>query len=261
MIDGNVHRVWIYGHHVKPQWQEFSSLDELASRNIGQLPELIAGKDLSNKEKKRWKSSYEMPADDFKDFNQDLSFLNSSSSFTGDFSLDELLWQVAEEINEKSKVFSEKTALRKCKLTQWSHLKTKLDGRCSRCMLMNDEVGFQWSTGSYVAYRFNDKTLARDFWKLLAPSWSEIEIATKQFKWDVGDEVELLDSVEVDDVQLWRYQKGDILRVYDINDEAFVPAPIPGKTLLRAPGTRWGWNWLGYGWIPLERAKLVKELV
>lgn len=127
-------------------------------------------------------------------------------------------------------------------------------------MLMNDEVGFQWSTGSYVAYRFYDKTLAREFWKLLAPEWTEVKTASKQFKLDVGDEVELLEDFQVCDVQIWNYKRGSILRVYDINETKFVPAPIPNETLLKVPGTKWSWNWPGYGWIPLEKAKLVKEL-
>ncbi len=256
-----MHRVWIYGHHIKPQWQEFTSLKALAARNVGRLPELIAGKNLSSKSSKQWKPSTEIPADDFKDFSQDLAFLVGSSSFAGDFSLDTLLWQVAEEIDKKSKVFSPSTTLRKCSLTQWSHLKTKLSRRCSRCMLMNDEVGFQQSTGSYVAYRFHDKSLAREFWKLLAPEWVEIKTAPKKFKWDVGDEVELLEDVEVSDVQCWRYEQGAVLRVYDINETKFVPAPIPNETLLKVPGTKWSWDWPGYGWIPLEKAKFVKELV
>lgn len=256
----STYKVWIYGHHIKPQWQEFTSLKELAARNVGRLPELIAGKNLSSKSSKQWKLSAEIPADDFKDFNQDLKFLDGCNAFNGDFSLDTLLWQAAEEIGKKSKVFSPSYALRKCGLTQWSHLKTKLAGKCSRCMLMNDEVGFQWSTGSYVAYRFYDKTLAREFWKLLTPSSAEVKVAPKQFKLDVGDEVELLEDFQVCDVQIWNYKRGSILRVYDVNETKFVPAPIPNETLLKVPGTKWSWDWPGYGWIPLEKVKLVKEL-
>lgn len=256
----STNKVWIYGHHIKPQWQEFTSLKELSARNVGRLPELIAGKNLSSKSSKQWKPSDEIPADDFKDFNQGLEILDGCSAFNGKFSLDTLLWQVAEEIEKKSKVFSPSYALRKCGLTQWCHLKTKLAGRSSRCMLMNDEIGFQWSTGSYVAYRFYDKTLAREFWKLLAPEWAEVKIASKQFRLDVGDEVEMLEDFQVVDVQRWTYKRGSRLRVYDINETKFVPAPIPNETLLKVPGTKWSWDWPGYGWIPLEKAKLVKEL-
>lgn len=58
------HKVWIYGHHIKPQWQEFTSLKELAARNVGRLPELIAGKNLSSKSSKsskQWKPSDDLP--------------------------------------------------------------------------------------------------------------------------------------------------------------------------------------------------------
>lgn len=231
----STHKVWIYGHHIKPQWQEFTSLKELAARNAGRLPELIAGKNLFSKPSKRWKPSAEIPADDFKDSSQGLEFLDGCSAFNGDFSLDTLLWQAAEEIGKKSKVFSPSYALRKCGLTQWS-------------------------TGSYVAYRFYDKTLAREFWKLLTPSSAEVKVAPKQFKLDVGDEVELLEDFQVVDVQPWTYKRGSRLRVYDINETKFVPAPIPNETLLKVPGTKWSWNWPGYGWIPLEKVKLVKEM-
>lgn len=255
-----MHKVWIYGHHIKPHWYRFSSLQELVNKNIGRLPELIAGKK-GEKMRKLWKLSSEIPADDFKDFNQQLKMDLLGNDSSGKFSLDSLLVQVS-EMARRSKIFSPDSALRKCPLTQWSHLKTKLDGqRCSRCMLMNDEVGFQWSTGSYVAYRFFDKTLARDFWKILAPVWALVKTAPKKFKWDVGDEVELLDEVSVNDVSRWDYKRGSILRIYDINDQAFVPAPIPNETLLKVEGTKWTWTWRGYGWIPLESAKLVKELV
>ena len=59
-----INKVWIYGHHIKPQWQELTSLKELAARNVGRIPELIAGKNLSSKSSKQWKSSDEIPADD-----------------------------------------------------------------------------------------------------------------------------------------------------------------------------------------------------
>lgn len=33
-----------------------------------------------------------------------------------------------------------------------------------------------------------------------------------------------------------------------------------GETLTRVPGTKWSWDWVGYGWIPLEKAELAREL-
>ena len=57
----STNKVWIYGHHIKPQWQEFTSLKELAARNVGRLPELIAGKNLSSKSSKQWKPSDDLP--------------------------------------------------------------------------------------------------------------------------------------------------------------------------------------------------------
>lgn len=245
--------VYIYGHHIKPQHFSYSSLDELVARNLGRLPELIAGK-IPGETKKQWKSVDEIPADDFRDFNASVKLdLASFLGQSGQLDLDAVAaWVIASA--------SKATPLRKCGLTQWCHLKSKLSGRCSRCMLMNDEVGFQWSTGSYVAYRFFSKDTARAFWMKLAPAWTEVKTAPKKFAWDVGDEVKLLDDVVVSDVREWKYKRGEVLRVYDINEHAFVPAPIPGETLTRVPGTKWSWDWVGYGWIPLEKAELAREL-
>lgn len=224
-------RAWIYGHHVKPQWTaEFSSLEELAKSNAGRLPEMIAGRSFvlgsEKKTAKRWKVSSELPHDDFMDFRDGKS-------------------------------------LRKCGLTQWCHLKSKLEGRCSRAMLMNDEIAFQWSTGSYVAWRLWDKKLARDLWTMLATGvpGAEVKTAEKKFMWDVGDRVQLVrDFTAAGMAGSVSFKRGKILRVYDISEKSFVPAPVQGETLLKIPGTKWAWAWLGYAEIPLECAELVEPL-
>lgn len=223
-------KTWIYGHHIKPQWLETSSLEDLARRNLGSLPKLISGK-------KTWKicqGDDAVPTDDF----------------TIDVEVQDIFGKTACVVSKP---------LRTCGLTQFAHLKIDpLKSRTSRCMLMNDEVAFQFSTGSYVAYRLETKKLALDFWKMLVPELiSNARFEPKKFSLDVGDQIELLEDVLVDRCI---YRRGDVLRVYDINQDSFVPAPILGKTLLKIPGTRWAHEWIGYGWIPLKLAKLHKAL-
>jgi len=56
------------------------------------------------------------------------------------------------------------------------------------------------------------------------------------------------------------YKKGDQVRVYSTDNTSFIASGEDGKTLLRIPGTGGAKEWIGFGWIPLEKVKLVQSL-
>jgi hypothetical protein len=119
---------------------------------------------------------------------------------------------------------------------------------------MNDEIMWQFRTGSVLYYRFDDIKTAKEYYIHLLQSVGidpEIRWHEKTTKFGVGDIVRLNKDINK------FYKSGDIVRVYACNDDAFVITPTDGITLIRIPNTGGAKDWLGYEWIPINYAELI----
>lgn len=135
-----------------------------------------------------------------------------------------------------------------------------------RLMLMNDEVMWQWKTGSDLVYRFDDLIEALDFyeWVLDGVIGDVIEhLVEKELvtKFCVGDRVELLEDIEynlsydldpesrmlaltqqglprcAEILKHVKLSKGEVVRVFNVDMNGFSISPIDGVTAFRVPGT------------------------
>ena len=127
-----------------------------------------------------------------------------------------------------------------------------------RLMLMNDEVMWQWKTGSDLVYRFDDMLEALCFYEWVLDGLAgdvKAHLVQKEpiTKFCVGDRVELLEDV----VFTWKdldneskmlalrlnlpkeivLKKGTVVRVFDVCSKGFSISPIDGVTAFRVPRT------------------------
>lgn len=134
-----------------------------------------------------------------------------------------------------------------------------------RLILMNDEVMWQWKTGSDLVYRFESIAEAKRFWKWTLDgivdsdevfNVPEDDESLNGCIFNIGDRVKLLEDVTFfkkdldaesamlsnvgkmqhlpDEVIL---KKNMIVRVHDVQGDRFTVSPIDGLTAFRVPGT------------------------
>ena len=147
--------------------------------------------------------------------------------------------------------------------------------RANRLLLMNDEVVWQWKTGSVLCYRFIcDSKAAELFYRWCLDGKTDdgqVHVTREEtpFKFKIGDEVEMLEDVDIlpNAVGMFAnfsgyfgYKKGEKVRVYSVDDKSFIASGEDGKTLIRIPRTGGAKEWIGSGPIPVEKAELVKPL-
>ena len=162
-----------------------------------------------------------------------------------------------------------------------------------RLMLMNDEVMWQWKTGSDLVYRFDDMLEALCFYEWVLDGLAgdvKAHLVQKEpiTKFCVGDRVELLEDIEfslscdLDDEskmlhlsyacgldsplygklpEVVKLSKGEVVRVFDIDMDGFSISPIDGVTAFRVPGTGGAKIVVGTNAaISFNKAKLVKSV-
>ena len=150
-----------------------------------------------------------------------------------------------------------------------------------RIMLMNDEVTWQWKTGSDLTYRFESISEAEDFFKwVLKSRLSEVKIISAEkpahFKFKVGDRVKLLSDITFteDDLDIESrmfsfglnfpsevlFKTGEEVRVFDVCADGFSISPIDKRTAFRIPGTGGGKAIIGsQTCLSWDTAELVRE--
>ena len=158
-----------------------------------------------------------------------------------------------------------------------------------RLMLMNDEVMWQWKTGSDLVYRFDDMLEALCFYEWVLDGLAgdvKAHLVQKELitKFCVGDRVELLEDIEfslscdLDDEsrmlhlsyacglngklpEVVKLSKGEVVRVFDVDMDGFSISPIDGVTAFRVPGTGGAKIVVGTdAAISFNKAKLVKSV-
>ena len=150
-----------------------------------------------------------------------------------------------------------------------------------RLMLMNDEVTWQWRTGSDLTYRFETIAEAKEFFTwILMHRVDEVKTCSADadnFRYRVGDRVRLLDDV----VFTWNdldceskmlafgmtlpkevvLKKGTVVRVFDVDADGLAISPIDNVTAFRVPRT--GGAKVVYGsktFLPFDAVELVKRV-
>lgn len=149
---------------------------------------------------------------------------------------------------------------RECRLLQWSeHVSGTASKRGIYCRvaLMNDEVLWQWRTGSVLTYRFESMKDSLAYYRTLFPDCN-ISIASRTGEYEVGDVVKLL--ADVTSPFGYTYHAGEELRVYDVQNGKIVPTGVDGKTYLRVPGTGGSKIHIGYCLIDKNDVISVKRM-
>ena len=150
-----------------------------------------------------------------------------------------------------------------------------------RLMLMNDEVTWQWRTGSDLTYRFETIAEAKDFFTwILMHRINEVKTCSADagnFRYRVGDRVRLLDDVaftwnDLDcESKMLAFgmtlpkevvlKKGTVVRVFDVDADGLAISPIDNVTAFRVPRT--GGAKVVYGsktFLPFDVVELVKRV-
>lgn len=128
-----------------------------------------------------------------------------------------------------------------------------------RLVLMNDEVLWQWKTGSVLYYRFESTTEAEKFFRycLGGNDFSYIRRNKIKTPYQVGDYFQLTEDVTTGSKhsEEFPFQKDTILRVYAAGDDWVIPSPVDRMTAIRIPGTGGAKMLFGMGKIPLNKIK------
>ena len=141
-----------------------------------------------------------------------------------------------------------------------------VSGTVCRIALANDEVLWQWRTGSVLVYRFESLKEARDFYKLLFGE--DVAIFIKQDDGIiVGDKVKFKRDVVVTNPiaswssifgylssDVWNFYKDYVVRVADVSRDgkSFVATGVDGYDLIKIPRSGGAKMLKSYGWIPVE---------
>lgn len=124
-----------------------------------------------------------------------------------------------------------------------------------RCVLMNDEVMWQWKTGSPLYYRFESSSEALAFYEYI---FNGISLPIRKSKitkpYQVGDYIQFTKDffAESELSPGFTYKTGMICRVYHSGKDWIMVSPIDGSTAIRMPGTGGSKMLLGFSKIPLE---------
>lgn len=143
-----------------------------------------------------------------------------------------------------------------------------------RVALANDEVLWQWRTGSVLVYRLESLAEAERLYKLLFGA--EAEISRKESKGLlVGSKVrfkepfgiinplgKLTDSLGYFIASDWVVPKDYVARVYDVSPDGkhFMVTGVDGFDLVRVPGSGGAKMFLSAGWIPIDAVEVVEEM-
>lgn len=124
-----------------------------------------------------------------------------------------------------------------------------------RCVLMNDEVMWQWKTGSPLYYRFESPTEALAFYEYIFAGISLPIRKTKVARsYQVGDYIQLKKDFHAESELSpgFTFEAGMICRVYNSGKDWIMVSPIDGVTAIRIPGTGGSKMLLGFSKIPLK---------
>jgi len=163
-------------------------------------------------------------------------------------------------------------------LVQWAEKvcgsRHPFSGQTCRTTLANDEVLWQWRTGSVLVYRFESLIEAENFYKLLFGD--VVEISRKEVKGLlVGSKVKfketfgivnplgrLTDSFGYFTTSSWTIPKGYVARVYDVSQDGkyFMVTGVDGYDLIRVPNSGGAKMFLSVGWIPVDEVEVIEEM-
>lgn len=124
-----------------------------------------------------------------------------------------------------------------------------------RCVLMNDEVMWQWKTGSPLYYRFESSSEALAFYEYI---FAGISLQIRKSKitkpYQVGDYIQFTKDffAESELSPGFTYKTDMICRVYHSGKDWIMVSPIDGLTAIRMPGTGGSKMLLGFSKIPLD---------
>ena len=215
--------VYIYGSHIAAYSKEFTDLTEL---------------DAEEGIKKVGKSLYKL--------------VQSKKS-----------WKLNEEISETNQPKDEcygNVRTSNC-LNIYSECRTGRDLQ-TRLALMQDEVLFQYATGSIIVFRFDNVKDSVDYYEhLLDEKVDKVKIFVKDdiFKLSVGDIVEFKKSYVT--AYNYEFQVGDKVRVFACFDDCFIPTCEEGKNLVRIPNSGGAKLWLGACLVKYEDVVRVKDIL
>lgn len=149
-------------------------------------------------------------------------------------------------------------------------------GTICRTALANDEVLWQWRTGSVLAFRFESLRESRAFWNYIFPNIEESSISTKEVTGlIVGDRVRFKMDVAVSQPSVfefldfsssqhpsWRFEKDHEVRVADVSEDGkfFIATPVDGHDAIRIPGTGGAKLIKSFGWISSEAVEISKKM-
>lgn len=126
-----------------------------------------------------------------------------------------------------------------------------------RVVLMNDEVLWQWKTGSVLYYRFESSIEAEKFFKFCmgGNDFSYIRHNKIKTPYQVGDYFQLTEDFTAgsDMAPEFPFQKGMVLRVYAAGNNWVMPSAVDRMTAIRIPNTGGAKMLFGMGKIPLDK--------
>lgn len=127
-----------------------------------------------------------------------------------------------------------------------------------RVVLMNDEVLWQWKTGSVLYYRFENDSETLSFFKYIFDGLIDVSKYIRKSKtnnpYQVGDYIQFTKDfyAESELSPGFTYKTGMICRVYHSEKDWIMVSPIDGVTAIRMPGTGGSKMLLGFSKIPLD---------
>ena len=147
-------------------------------------------------------------------------------------------------------------------------------GTICRIALANDEVLWQWRTGSVLVYRFESLAEAENFYKLLFGA--EANISRKAVdSLLVGSKVKFKEPVGIVNPlgklsaalgyfapSNWVVPKDYVARVYDVSPDGkqFMVTGVDGFDLIRIPRSGGAKMFLSIGWIPTAAVETVEPM-
>ena len=163
-------------------------------------------------------------------------------------------------------------------LVQWGELvcgsRHPLSETICRVALANDEVLWQWRTGSVLVYRLESLAEAENLYKLLFGADVEI-FRHKENGLLVGSKVKfketfgilnplgkLTDSFGYFTTTDWVVPKDYVARVYDVSSDGkyFMVTGVDGFDLIRVPNSGGAKMFLSVGWIPIDVVEVVEAM-
>lgn len=163
-------------------------------------------------------------------------------------------------------------------LVQWAEKvcgsRHPFTGQICRVTLANDEVLWQWRTGSVLVYRLESLAEAENLYKLLFGA--DVDISRKEVKGLlVGSKVrfkesfgivnpigKMTDSLGYFTTTNWVVPKDYVARVYDVSPDGkyFMVTGVDGYDLIRVPNSGGAKMFLSVGWIRTDVVEVVEAM-